>query len=113
MTQERKNGPSCLGLFLKSWLASSLILSAGIAGIVALGIRFFGWSSQAWSDFSGWSSYPVVAMLTVVAVSTLLAFSVSAFIGLAAAFLRRGKPRESRRASRPQARPQSQRKTTI
>lgn len=111
---KQKSGSGCFGLFVKSWLISVVALGGLTAAAVALGIRYFGWSSQSWSDFSAFSSYPVLASLMVMATATLLAFSLSAFIGVASALFGRGGGGGGGSSSgKPKSRPQSNRKTTV
>lgn len=108
-----KGKPSCLGLFVKSWVASVLALSLMLAAGVGLGIRYFGWSAQSWSDFSTWTSYPVLACIGVGLVASATAFAVAAFIGLASAFLGKGGKGGGSSSKRLPSRPQSSRKTTV
>jgi hypothetical protein len=105
---------SCLGLFIKSWLASALVLSALAALLVGLGIRYLGWSAHAWSDFSAWSSYPVMALLGISALASLLALLVAGLIGAISALMGRGGSGSGKGSSaRSRTRAQSQRKTTV
>ncbi len=113
MSASDKKGSSCFGLFVKSWLLSALALSGMVAAVAGLGIRFLGWSSQSWSDFSAWSSYPVMALIGVSVTATGVAFLVAAFIGVASAFLGSGKARSGSSPAKARPRPQSSRKTTV
>lgn len=113
MSKERKSGPSCLGLFLKSWIFSAATLSCGLAAVVALGVRLLGWNAQAWTDFGGWGSYPIIALIVIGSLSTVFAFAAAAFLGLASAFLSKDSGKARGSGSRPRSRPQSQRKTTV
>jgi hypothetical protein len=113
MSKNKKDGPSCFGLFVKSWIISALAMGGIFAGVVALGIRYMGWSAQSWSDYSSWNSYPVLAIFGVSLSASLLAFVLAAFIGAASAFIgRAGKPTGGS-SSKSKARPQSHRKTTV
>jgi ABC-type phosphate transport system permease subunit len=111
LSKSSKRGSSCFGLFAKAWLTSFLTMSCLIAGTVGLGIRFLGWNAQAWSEVSAWNSYPALALLVVTALSTIVAFAWSAFIGAASALL--GSQSRSSKSAKPAARPQSSRKTTV
>ena len=112
MSASEKKGPSCFGLFVKSWILSALTMASLSAAMVGLGIRYLGWSSQSWSDFSAWSSYPVIALITISVLSTGMAFAVAAFIGMASAFLGKGGKSKASPA-KAKVRPQSSRKTTV
>lgn len=111
MSKSSKRDSSCFGLFAKTWLASFVTLSCLLAGTVGLGIRLFDWSAQSWIEISAWNSYPVLALLVLTAMSTIIAFAWSAFIGAASALL--GSQSRSSKAAKPAARPQSSRKTTV
>lgn len=110
---ESKKGPSCFGLFVKSWILSALALSGMTAAGVGCGVKFMGWNAATWTQIDGWTSYPSIALLCIAALSTALAFAVAAFIGVASAFLSGGKGRSKTAPSRSKPRPQSQRKTTV
>lgn len=112
MSASEKKGSSCFGLFVKSWILSALAMAAMSAAVVGLGIHYFGWSSQSWSDFSAWNTYPMIAMITISVLSTGVAFAVAAFIGVASAFLSKG-GKSKASSAKPKARPQSSRKTTV
>lgn len=109
---EKSGKPGCLGIFLKTLIVSLFLLGGAAAGFVALGIRFFNWNIENWTQLSSWSSYPVMVGIGVVSCSLLAAFTVATFISLASAFLGKGRAK-SHSSSISRARPQSQRKTTI
>jgi hypothetical protein len=114
MSKSTRKNSSCLGLFVKSWLLSALLLGGAVAGTVGLGIKLLGWNAQSWTDFSAWTSPSVLALLGVATLSTLIAFAVASFIGLASAFLSKGSKSSASGSTRPAApRPQSRRKTTV
>jgi len=112
MSAKEKKGSSCFGLFIKSWILSFLAMGGLLAAVVGLGVRYLGWSSQSWSDFSAWSSYPVLALITTSVLATGFAFATAAFIGVASAFLGGGGKSKGSTA-KPKVRPQSSRKTTV
>lgn len=112
MSKSDKKGSSCFGLFIKSWLLSFLAMGGMLATLVGLGIRYMGWSSQSWSDFSSWTSYPVLALIGTSVAATGLAFAVAVFVGAASAFLG-GSGKSKGSSAKPKVRPQSSRKTTV
>ena len=113
MSKNKKDGPSCFGLFVKSWVISALAMGGMVAGVVALGIRYMGWSAQSWSEYSTWTSYPVLAAIAVSFSASVLAFVVAAFVGAASAFLGRAGRPAGGSSSKSKVRPQSNRKTTV
>lgn len=113
MSKNAKKGSSCLGLFVKSWLLSALFLSGAVAATAGLGVRLLGWDAQSWTDFSAWSSLPVMALLGVSFCSTFIALLAATLVGVASAFLGKGGKSGAVGSSKPKARPQSSRKTTV
>lgn len=109
MAAERKKS-SCLGLFFKGFLVSSLLLSNLVVGSAIIDVKFLHGSYQAWTDFSSAGTRPLLALYVVLIFSVGLGFLLSlARVVVNALF---SDSKGSKGSSRP-ARPQSNRSTTV
>ena len=112
MAKEKKK-VGCLGLFLRGFIITALVLAnLGVAGII-VAIQFFGADYVTWTDFSHYTSYPwmlILGIFGIAAVIGLLMSTVGAAVSLAF-----GEGGGTKSGSKPAARPkpQSNRRTTI
>lgn len=103
-----------MGLFLRGFVITALVLAnLGVAGII-VAVQFFGADYALWTDFSHYSTYPcmlIAAILGVAAVIGLLMSTIGAAVSLA--FGEGGGKKSGGSKSAPRPKPQSNRRTTI
>ena len=105
-----KKKSSCLGLFFKGFLVSSLLLSNLVVACAIVDVKFLHGSYQAWTDFSSAETRPLLALYVVLIFSLGLGFLLSlASVVVSSFFSGSG---SSKNSSRP-PRPQSNRSTTV
>ena len=108
MSKPKKS--SCLGLFFKSFILSSLVLINLCALGVMVAIKFFQADPAVWMDFSQISSYPWMLILSSLGISFLLAFVIGGLgAAVSAVFGKEGGAKKKA----PAPRPQSSRRTTV
>lgn len=113
MSKQQKSG-SCLGLFIKSFILSGLLLVNLTAALVLIAVKFLGADYGTWTDFSSLTSYPVLALLACLLTAGGLAFFLALAGTAIKSFLGSGGKQGSTGSSRASsARPQSSRKTTV
>lgn len=108
MSKPKKS--SCLGLFIKSFILSSLVLVNLCALAVMVAIKFFQADPAVWMDFSHISSYPWMMIIASLGASFFLAFAVG---GLSAAVSAIFGKEGGAKSKAPAPRPQSSRRTTV
>lgn len=112
MAKEKKK-VGCLGLFMRGFIITALVLAnLSVVGII-VAVQFFQADYATWTDFSHYTSYPsmlLFGVLGVAAVIGLLMSTVGAAVSLAFGE-GGGKQTGSKSAARPK--PQSNRRTTI
>jgi hypothetical protein len=112
MAKEKKS-TSCLGLFMRGFILTTLVLAN--LGVIAImvAIKFMGADYATWTDFSHYSSYPWLMIFGIAAVG----LGIGLLMGLvgAAVSVAFGGDKKGAKAKRSPARakPQSNRKTTI
>ena len=114
MAKEKKK-VGCLGLFLRGFVITTLVLAnLAVAGII-VAVQFFGADYATWTDFSHYTTYPcmlIAGIFGAAAVIGLLMSTIGAAVSLA--FGEGGGKKKwggSKSAARPK--PQSNRRTTI
>lgn len=108
MANQKKS--SCLGLFFKSTVISSLVLANLVVAGAAVHIKFFDGDMVRWTDFSSPTSRPMLALFAVLTLALMLGFTLG-LAGAALSAIFSDKAKQSSSPSRP--RPQSNRKTTV
>jgi hypothetical protein len=113
MAKEKKS-TSCLGLFMRGFIITSLVLAnLGVAGVM-VAVKFLDADYATWTDFGSYSSYPWMMIFGILGIGAgigLLMGLVGAAVSLAFGGDKKSKKGSKRSSSR--ARPQSNRKTTI
>ena len=109
--KKKKKGWSCLGIFVLTFLLSTLALAVLVAVGALISIYGFGWDPALWTDVSVWNSYPFLALYGVLICSGLCGFGASLLGALVGAIFGGGKEKEKKAKRR--SRPQSNRKTTL
>lgn len=111
MAKKKKNS-SCLGLFIKALILSTLLLLilAGLSIMVA--IQFFQADAHIWTDFTVWNSQPWLVIYGVLGLSVVLSF-LAALAGAAVSAIFSGGGKKGPSGPKKAARTQSNRKTTI
>jgi hypothetical protein len=112
MAQKKKS--SCLGLFVKGFILSGLVLAVLCVAGVMIGIKFMGADPALWTDTSHWNTRLFMLLYGVTGISFCLGFVIS-LAGVAVSAIFGSGKKESAGSSSPKrkARPQSNRKTTI
>lgn len=108
-----KKSSSCLGLFMRGFVLTALLLTnLSIAGVI-VAVKFLGADYATWTDLSSFSSYPSLILFAVLGIS----LGVGAFTGIAGAFVSMifGKKKEASGTptARAKTKPQSNRRTTV
>jgi succinate dehydrogenase hydrophobic anchor subunit len=110
LSKKKKSNTSCLGLFLKGFVISSLILANLVIAGVMVAIKFFQADPAAWTDFSSFTSHPWLAIYAVFTVATVVGMFLG-ILGTAISVLFGGDSKKSTPAKK--ARPMSKRNTTV
>jgi len=112
MAKEKKK-VGCLGLFMRGFIITVLVLAnLSVAGII-VAVQFFQADYVTWTDFSHYTTYPwmlVFGVLGMAGVIGLLMSTVGAAVSLA---FGEGGSKQTGSKSTPRAKPQSNRRTTI
>lgn len=107
-----KKNSSCLALFFKAFLISSLVLANLVALTVMIGLKFLDFDAHLWTDLSNWNSRPFIALYLILGLSGCFGI----VFGLAGAAISAVFGRSEKKSSpgpRKRSKPQSNRRTTI
>lgn len=110
---QKKKPSSCLGLFLKGFIVSNLVLANLAALTLFVLIKFFHFESAVWLDFSSLTNRPWILIATIVTTSGLVGLVLGVMGAAISTLFGKGGTKGSAGAPRRAARPQSSRRTTI
>ena len=108
----KKKNSSCMGLFLKGFIISSLVLVNVAALSIMVGIKFMGFDATAWTDITAWNTRPFILLYICLTVSAGIGFLFS-LAGAAVSAIFGGGDKKSSSGPKKRAKPQSNRRTTI
>lgn len=111
MAKKKKNS-SCLGLFVKAFILTVLVLLILSGLSIMAAIQFFQADPHVWTDFSVWNSYPWFVVYGTFGLAAVLSFFI-ALAGAAVSAIFASDGKKGRSAPKKAARPQSNRKTTL